>query len=161
MGLPDAAMTPDEFTADLSARLHSQGVNFDAAALEAFASHVRREQAQGDDAQTLLDRFLEAREDYAQAMRRAFYAGHAVSFGIVLILVGMLGLGVAAFVGLTMLLASTPSSALAVVVVGLVFLAGCGVAAAGVVRAVTAAVTLAGARREAEEAFQHQRPTIS
>jgi len=82
-------MAPEDFTTDLSDHLRRQGVDFDPAAIEAFAANFRREPAADHDIEALADRFREAQVAALKRKRaRAWLEGMCI-VGIGTVLLGL------------------------------------------------------------------------
>jgi hypothetical protein len=93
-------MTPDDLTAALSERLRRRGVNFNRAALEAFAADARREPAVELNIEALAERFRKAQEAttaLSQQRVRAWAEGMALAaFGVLLLgFAALFGIGIA------------------------------------------------------------------
>ena len=151
-------MKRDEFTADLSARLRSQGVDFDPAALKEFSADVRGGPSQTGDVNTLAEWFAAASGRYAVEARRRFVARHALREGLLLSVLGVVLVGIFAWLCLTGPGTSgTPPESLLFRLASISLPLCLGVA--GILRVVSAYATLRRSRREMEAAFKREAPT--
>jgi hypothetical protein len=137
-------MTPEDFTADLSDRLHRDGVVFNCAHLEAFAADVRRESPADPDIEALARRF---RESQAAALKRK--RASELFQEICVVGIGIVCLGFVALAGMACLLAPANAESVwaAVTIIG-----GGGCVLALTLAAVGAILHILGMNRRAEEA---------